>query len=377
MGEVVKTKLSDSNILLVCQDPSLSRAVSALLDQWECRFETSSYIDTDKLEMESFDALIVAGNKETPFGRLPSGFTRALMISDNAYPGEARKVQDAGFAAYLPFFSTQKTLRDVLSAVIEGKSPGFLVTRHSLAEDSQKDFRILVLEEPGQSSLSAMVEETGFPVETQTVTGRESFSGNAAEWSRYSLLLLSPVTAFQNDFEIVKKIRAVEELKTLPLVCPGPGFPLQARQAGYAAGIDDFVNMNNAGGGLYDLLAFYTATGRGTESREPWQRDVLLRRVMNERTAFEKMISAVLEDLPDRLVRIHEMWIRGDRGGLAEEMHSLKGLSGTMAMEALHKSCLEASVFLKEENQYPPQVIMGHLERDWERAKNLLNFELA
>lgn len=178
--------------------------------------------------------------RQQPFPEPPAGL-RAVLLAPRGRRGDARRAQEAGFAAYLPLPVPDALLVEAVASVAAAHpSPG-LVTRFTVAEARKRRVRLLVVEGNASRRLitAGLLENLGYRVRT-AADGDEAVA--ALGTGRHDLVFLDVATRGVFGLDAVRRIRAGEGGVTDPAV-PVVGLTsperIEARGHALAAGMDD------------------------------------------------------------------------------------------------------------------------------------------
>ena len=174
--------------------------------------------------------------------------TLLVMMTSVGLRGDARRLEKAGFAAYLTKPVKQSHLHDCLATVLgrslarrENEPPP--PARHDLTEAHRRGFRILLVEDNPTNQMVAirMLEKLGFRAESVS-NGEEAIQ--ALETVPYDLVFMDVQMPVMDGFEATRTIRSGRTR------APNPGVPIIAmtahamkgdRERCLEAGMDDYV----------------------------------------------------------------------------------------------------------------------------------------
>jgi two-component system sensor histidine kinase/response regulator len=138
--------------------------------------------------------------------------TILVMLTSVGRPGDAARLKEIGFAAYLTEPVKRSQLYNCL-ATVTGRQGGSkdglsecIVTRHTIAEDSKCKIRILVVEdnEINQQVALGILEDVGYGADV-AANGKEAIK--ALETIPYDLILMDIQMPEMDGFEATKIIR--------------------------------------------------------------------------------------------------------------------------------------------------------------------------
>ncbi len=175
--------------------------------------------------------------------------THLVMISSVGQRGDAKRLKDIGFSAYLIKPVKQSQLYDCLAVVLGGdptaKTPDIaLVTRHTLHEARRSKVRILLAEDnlTNQQVALGVLAKLGFNADT-AANGREAIQ--ALETVPYDIVFMDVQMPLMDGLEATRAIRSGKT------GVPNPRIPIIAmtahalkgdRERCLEAGMDDYIS---------------------------------------------------------------------------------------------------------------------------------------
>jgi len=259
------SEISKKHILIVDDDKTNRLVLKEQLKYLGCRFEEAVSGKEALAKLKQYKA------KGTPFNlavldmQMPemSGETLGkkikedtelkdtilIMLTSVGARGDAAKMKNIGFSAYLTKPIQQSQLYDCLAAVIGKKSAetakakNTIITRHTLAEIGRKKNRLLLAEDNliNQKVAVRILEKMGYSV-VPVLNGREAIESLAV--NEYDLILMDVQMPEMDGFEATKKIRQ-DEAKAgshIPIIAMTAHAMKGDRERCLAAGMDDYVS---------------------------------------------------------------------------------------------------------------------------------------
>jgi PAS domain S-box-containing protein len=254
--------------VLVIDDHATNREIMRLeLESWGC-FVSESYRAKRALEMVSaaeeagapFDILLV--DMQMPemdgeeFGREIASQHSAnrpamIMLTSIGDRGDAKRVQEIGFQAYLTKPVKQAELRDCIGTVLakdEQNAAGpsaNLVTKHSIAEDRRYNLRVLLADDNQINRLVAvsMLKKLGVEVETAE-NGAQALEMLAGHEDEFAMVFMDCQMPEMDGFEATSNIRAKEngETQHMPVIALTANALQGDREKCLSAGMDDYLS---------------------------------------------------------------------------------------------------------------------------------------
>lgn len=172
------------------------------------------------------------------------GDVALVMIASSGLRGDAARVADIGFAAYLPkpvmpmdLLNCLLKLRDATSGL-----PGDLITVHSLSESRPESLDILLADDnPVNSKIaSTMLEKAGHTID---IVEDGAAAIEAIQGKSYDLVLMDVQMPVMDGLEATRRIRAMTQSGTahLPIVAVTANAMTGDDRQCLDAGMDDYV----------------------------------------------------------------------------------------------------------------------------------------
>ncbi len=175
--------------------------------------------------------------------------TILIMLTSIGERGDAARMKEIGFSAYLTKPIKQSQLLDCLAVVIGKKTKTVkaesdtIVTRHTLSEYSRQKINILLAEDNmiNRKVAVRLLEKMGFNVDTAE-NGKEAAA--AVETMSYDVVLMDVQMPEMDGFEATAKIRSLEKGKGghLPIIAMTAHAMKGDKERCLAGGMDDYVS---------------------------------------------------------------------------------------------------------------------------------------
>jgi PAS domain S-box-containing protein len=390
--------LSGCRVLVVDDNETNRRLLVCLLNSWGCRstdagkgVDALAYMRQAEAAGQPFEIALLDMNMpemdgET-LGRLILGDnrlagTRCVILTSAAMRGDAERLRQAGFAAYLTKPLKEDHIRRCL-ATLRGEparppaTPPALITRHSLAESSRPKLRILVVEDNliNQKVAQGMLAKLECQV-TIAGDGRQALATLATE--RFDLVLMDCQMPEMDGFEATRRIRANDPPvldPQVPIIAMTANAMQGDRERCLESGMDDYIAKPIGEAQIRALISSRFPAGDGAEfpANAPAQTDgndeqrrifnagQMLQRLSGDQTIARIMIEGLLADLP-RIVAALESALAGkNMVDACREAHTIKGLAaggGATALRnvAYHIEQLCREDFAEEAAQHLPRL---------------------
>jgi two-component system sensor histidine kinase/response regulator len=389
--------VADTRILAVDDNATNRKVLAALLESWRCRH----------MEVEgarsALEALRQAKREGDPFRivvldmMMPEMDGETLGVTIKADPeladaalvmmtsmgsrGDAQRLEQVGFAAYLTKPVKQSHLYDCL-ATVAGRGPvtpgtrTSIITRHVLAESRRHRLCILLAEDNPTNQMVALktLEKMGYRADA---VGNGAEALKALESRPYNLVLMDVQMPEMDGIEATRRIRdrqsAVRDHE-VPIVALTAEAMAGDRETCLAAGMDDYLSKPIRPDELSAVLTRWTdrvrppvadtsgaapPTARRATSRDPlrdssitekpvsvpepvFDEDVLVNLLGGDREAAAEIAQTFLKDAPRQLAALREALVAGDAPLTRRKAHTLKGASANVGAEALRAAACRA-----------------------------------
>ncbi|HMV20643.1 MAG: response regulator [Betaproteobacteria bacterium] len=254
-------RLDDVRILIVDDNATNRKILGAQLSAWHARADAA---EDGESALARLDAALAEGSPyrvaildmEMPnmdgaeLGRRirshpGHGATRLVMMTSVGQRGDARRLQEIGFAAYLTKPVRQSDLASALAVVLDGSAPeGPIVTRHSLNEMQHADANVLLVEDNliNQRVAVGLLKKQGVVAHVAN-NGLEALA--ALKKSRYELVLMDLQMPELGGMEATQRIRDPQEGTldpAVPIIALTANAMESDREACLAAGMNDYLS---------------------------------------------------------------------------------------------------------------------------------------
>jgi two-component system sensor histidine kinase/response regulator len=378
--------ISGVRILAVDDNETNRKVLAGMLGSWGCRHtEVASAADALRvlrMAVEDGDPYLVAIlDMHMPevdgemLGRAIKGdpglrSTTLAMMTSGGVRGDATRMAEAGFAAYLVKPVRQSQLYDCLAGMLErgasdqvsGSPSSRLITRHTLAERARRRARILLAEDNlvNQKVAVKTLEKLGFSADVVS-NGREAVS--ALRSAAYDLVLMDVQMPEMDGIEATRLIRrsgsGVVDPRT-PIVALTAHAMAGDRQKCLDAGMDDYLAKPIKSSELLEVLERWlpeptdAQPTRTTDPRpsaaapasprtiEPaFDESVLLEVLDGDREAAAEIAADYLADAEAHVTALKQAVERGDHQELMRRAHTLKGASASVGAGAMRSAATQ------------------------------------
>jgi PAS domain S-box-containing protein len=306
--------------------------------------------------------------------------TPLVMMSSMGQRGDAHRLKEIGFAAYLGKPVRQSDLFDCLISVLTGEKPqeaGSLITRHSLREARFSNARILLVEDnlTNQEVAGGMLRRLGWQADVRS-DGKQALT--ALETLPYDLVLMDVQMPEMDGYEATRRIRDPKSVvldHNIPIIALTAHSMSGDAEKCLAAGMSDYITKpidpeilakvvekwltrkrhDLAGAPVEAPMDAVEPNAMGpsamgpdaTEPPEPmsgpmiFNREMFLRRMMGDQDFAREIAVGFLEELPRLLSTLKEEASREDMESVWKQAHKMKGSAANVGAEALSEVALE------------------------------------
>ena len=337
--------------------------------------------------------------------------TRLVLMTSLGHRGDAKQMEQIGFAAYLQKPTRQSDLFSCLSSVLTGtKLAQTLVTRHAIREMRRGVVRILLAEDNivNQQVAVGILKKLGLRVDA-VANGAEAIA--ALETLPYDLVLMDV------QMPVMDGLRATLEIRNSRSTVLNHDIPIIAMTAHALqgdrgkcldAGMNDYVTkpvdpkalaealdkwlpkeekdeypISNSQFPTDEVNNIGCVPSHGDEEKKEadenapdivqqknksldighsqipvFDRAALLDRVMGDEKLAHKLIDMFLDDVPKRIAELRSYLTAGDIPGSVRQAHTIKGVCANLGGERMRAVALEMEEAARAGDL---KIVMGHL----------------
>ena len=265
---------------------------------------------------------------------------RCVMLTSAAMRGDAERLRQIGFAAYLTKPLKEEHIRRCLAALRCGeatdKSAG-MITRYTLEEAGRREMRVLLVEDNlvNQKVASRLLAKRNCRVDLAG-NGEEALA--ALGRSRYDLVLMDCQMPVMDGYEATRRIRAGAALDpAVPVIAMTADAMQGDRERCLAAGMNDYVSKPVNEEQLFAAIAGALSPDQGDlpyvvaaapQPRQTFDAEDMLARIGGDHAIAIVMLEGLLADLPVLATRLEEAVAAGAAESAAETANVMAGLAG-------------------------------------------------
>ncbi|MBW2436194.1 MAG: response regulator, partial [Deltaproteobacteria bacterium] len=322
--------------------------------------------------------------------------TILIMMTSFGQRGDAKRLKEIGFAAYLTKPVKQSQLYDCLSTVCGMQKQGVnerpveMVTRHSMAEDQKRRIRILLAEDnvTNQKVIINILGNLGYHADV-VVDGQKAVE--ALGMIPYDIVLMDCQMPRMDGYEATTKIRN-PELKIInhqvPVIAMTANAMKGAREKCLEAGMDDYLTKPVKPQQLSDMLEKWimkqdvsiqeevTVSDNKAPVKNIYDKAGLLDRVMGNVTLANEILDGFLEDVPRKLTALKDALDNGDASSVQFQAHTLKGASANAGAVALQEMAGQIEVAGEAGDMAKASSLVSKLDEQLEILNKLVQSDL-
>ncbi len=288
--------------------------------------------------------------------------TRLVMLTSLGARGDARRLQEIGFAGYAVKPVRHEELKGVLAQALAFGTEDELssiATRHT-AREALPDFaprkaRILLAEDniTNQQVAQGILRKLGLTADA-VANGREALE--ALKTLPYDLVLMDVQMPEMDGLEATRRIRSQETDRRMPIIAMTANAMQGDREKCLQAGMNDYVSKPVSSRALAEALEKWLPEESGMQEPEvsvqhaeenqqvspvAWDRAGLLERLMGDEELVVIILQGFLTDMPRQIEALRGYLEAGDAAGAERQAHTIKGASANVGAEALRTLAVE------------------------------------
>ncbi len=368
--------LRGKKVLVVDDNPTNRKVLGSMLKSWQCRHAEAPNAEAALAALrqaaeagDPFDAAVLdmllpdstgedLGTKIKADPKIKD--TILVMMTSVGQRGDAARLQEKGFAAYLTKPVKQSQFHDCLATVLgrrETKAPRprrRIVTRHSLSEDQRRSARVLVVEDnpTNQKVAVGILKKLGYRPDLAT-NGHEAIEALAR--TDYQLVLMDCQMPEMDGYEATRRIRSGAAgviNPAVPIIAMTAHAMAGEREKCLAAGMDDYISKPIHPQALADALERWltrpqnhpappperSAPPPSQHDTTPLDRRALVEKLLGDQDLANDIIAGFVAEAQGQLAAMEKSLETGDLAALAKQAHTLKGGSGNVCATPLHRA---------------------------------------
>ena len=324
--------------------------------------------------------------------------TRLVMMTSIGQRGDAKLMEEVGFAAYLIKPVRQADLFEVLSVVLAGESVPRaaqpLVTRHSIRELRRGAVRILLAEDnvTNQEVALGILKKLGLRADA-VANGAEAVK--SLETLPYDLVLMDvqmPVMDGLSATRIIRDPQSAVRNHHIPVIAMTAYAMKGDREKCLEAGMNDYVSKPVEPQALADMLEKWLPKDKAvTQEQTPvnakgtlpvsvpepeaqvFDKAGVMVRLMYDEDLARKVIGRFMDDTPKRIEVLRGHIKAGEAPSAERQAHTIKGASATCGGEALRAVALKMEEAARAGDLESVAARLPELDMQFIRLKEAMN----
>jgi CheY-like chemotaxis protein/HPt (histidine-containing phosphotransfer) domain-containing protein len=315
--------------------------------------------------------------------------TTLVMLTSRGRRGDAKQMQEIGFAAYLtkPIKSSQ--LYDCL-VMVAGNKPAApdvplapIITRHSLKEETGSKIRILLAEDNiiNQKVALGILGKIGYRADVAG-NGKEVLA--AIEKTSYDLILMDVQMPEMDGFEATAAIRQKEKEmgRHIPIIAMTAHAMKGDRELCLDKGMDDYISKPVQAKELQKAMDRQLGKVAPPQAeipppvvppgKEVFNEKMLLDRLDGDKELFREILQTFLQDAPLQIEKLKQALEEGDLSQTEKQAHSLKGAAMNIGGIALQAVAFDLEVSGKNRDLNQARPLMQKLNKEFESLQKAL-----
>ncbi|MBI4763225.1 MAG: response regulator [Deltaproteobacteria bacterium] len=282
--------------------------------------------------------------------------THLVLFSSLGERGDARRMQEIGFAAYLIKPARHREIVDCLAVVLSGQTAGkpaqSIVTFHTIREMRRGAVRILLAEDniTNQQVALGLLKKLGLRAEA-VANGAEAVK--ALELIPYDLVLMDMQMPEMDGLEATLEIRNPQSPvlnHQIPIIAMTAHAMHGDREKCLESGMNDYLTKPVSPQALADMLDKWLPKEGAVITKQPaevapapakesevsvFDKAEMMTRLMDDEELARTVVEGFLDDIPRQIEVLKGYLKKGDVASAERQAHSIKGASANVGGEAL------------------------------------------
>ncbi|MBW2609779.1 MAG: response regulator [Deltaproteobacteria bacterium] len=286
--------------------------------------------------------------------------TSLVMLSSQGQRGDAARIKDIGFAAYLtkPIKRSQlfNCLGILLGDILGRKEDGYelsFVTRYTLAEVKNRLARILVVEDEiiNRTFALSLIKKLGYRVEA-VANGEEAIQ--KLKSFPYDIILMDVQMPGMDGYEVTRIIRysGSEVLNhDIPIIAMTAHAMKGDRERCFEKGMDDYISKPVEPDKLVEVIERQLSKSSSKDPKATDDKSIsddegfdgsdLPKRFDGDNELFKKLLRKLLEEVPLQMEGLKQALESNDASLVEEIGHTIKGGSALLDANSLRDCAFE------------------------------------
>jgi len=285
--------------------------------------------------------------------------THLVMMTSMGNRGDAHRLEQMGFSAYLTKPVKQTRLYECLLAIMgcgpyhQGRLPAHILTAHSLPETIKQSIRILLVEDNSTNQMVALriLEKAGYRADA-VWNGLEAI--DALSKGKYDLILMDVQMPQLDGYETARRIRQAENASfnpDIPIIAMTAHAMKGDEEKCLRAGMNGYLVKPINPAALFEAIGKHLSlrvptpekmSGTKTKAEPPaFDREIALKRAADDENILRQVIAVFLEDAPEQLAALGLAVEQNNMDAVKRRAHALKSAAGSVGAIAMFTAALE------------------------------------
>lgn len=317
--------------------------------------------------------------------------TILIMLTSSGRRGDAMRMKEIGFSAYLTQPVDKTQLYECLEMVTAMKEQGaeehtdHIVTRHFLSEERKRQVRILLAEDDiiNQKVISSILERIGYHVD---IVGNGKDALTALEQQNYNLVFMDCQMPVLDGYEATGEIRNPDSRvidHTVPVIAL-TGHAMDGDMEKYInAGMNDYLPKPVKPRELSNMI------DKWLFGHEPLREGhVLIPSVSTEEEIFDlsilmdnfsenkELIIGIIDDyyryMPEKISELKTACDNGDAASVRHKAHTIKGSSANVGAVAVQRIAHQIEISGEAEDLTNVGALLSQLDEQFKALENII-----
>ncbi len=312
-----------------------------------------------------------------------------VILTSIGIRGDAARLETLGCSGYLLKPVKPSQLVDVIVTILSQKEDETkvksisIVTRHTLAEQKHRKFRILVAEDNlmNQKLAVTILKKAGCWVDA---VENGLMTIEALKRSAYDMVFMDIQMPEMDGFEATRAIREMEgENKHTPIIAMTAHAMKGDRERCLQGGMDDYISKPINAQEIINTIEkwiksshrnpIYTRdnpSGKGDHSPDlPVDIQSALNRVGGDRELLSELLQEFLDHLPKHIDQLREALNKGDSTLVEREAQHLKGAASNLSVKGIADLALKLELLGRASDLSDADEIIDKLKKEYENLK--------
>jgi signal transduction histidine kinase/DNA-binding response OmpR family regulator len=313
-----------------------------------------------------------------------------ILMTSMGMRGDAKRLEEIGFSAYLTKPIKQSQLYDCLATIcgqpLESEKVLSLpiVTRHTLTENQKQRIRILLVEdnEINQQVALGLLNKLGYTVD---VAANGKIALKSLELTSYDMVFMDCQMPEMDGYEATRLIRNPGSTvidHNVPIIAMTANAMKGDHEKCLSVGMDDYLSKPIDPMAIIEVIEkWITISDTDLEKKvspdlegieSVFDRDSLLDRLMGDEDLAKEILDGYLEDVSLKLIGMKEALEKCDTIFLQKEAHTIKGASANVGAMGLREVASELEIASKDKDIDKIDTLISNFGQQFEQLGKII-----